>query len=211
MRSLARKSKTIDPKQRVRSRGPTHRNCRLRFDTGFRPARRIGVDRVPQVDYRPPAKIMFGELSIVAVTVVLMEGVAAGVHRFVMHGFGWNWHRSHHEKRVGFFERNDLYAVFFATVSVLLFWLGSRLPPLWWVGVGMAAYGILYSLLHDGLVHRRMPMLRTPRKGYLKRLVQAHRLHHATSERRGAVSFGFLYAPPIAQLIEDLRSNRTDA
>ena len=153
---------------------------------------------------------MIGALLIVIATVLAMEFVAAGTHRFVMHGFGWRWHRSHHEKRQGFFELNDLYALFFAALSVLFFWLGSRVAALWWVGLGMVAYGTLYSLLHDGLVHRRMPMLRTPRRGYLKRLVQAHRIHHAISAREGAVSFGFLYAPPVTRLVAQLRSNRSD-
>jgi beta-carotene 3-hydroxylase len=29
----------------------------------------------------------------------------------------------------------------------------------------------------------------------MKRIVQAHRLHHAVETRRGTVSFGFLWAP----------------
>ena len=49
----------------------------------------------------------------------------------------------------------------------------------------MLAYGILYALIHDGLVHRRFASVRSPRGGYLKRLVQAHRLHHAVRGRDG--------------------------
>ena len=55
-------------------------------------------------------------------------------------------------------------------------------------------------LIPDTLVHRRLPLRWTPKRGYLKRLVQAHRLHHATRGRDGAVSFGFLYAPPVRKL-----------
>lgn len=146
-------------------------------------------------------------LMIVLATVVAMELVAAGVHRFVMHGPGWGWHRSHHEERQGLFERNDLYAVVFAGLSVLLFLAGSKVPLLWWAGLGMVVYGLGYALLHDGLVHRRIPFMRPPRNGYLKRLVQAHRLHHAVHEREGAVSFGFLYAPPVQRIRARLRSN----
>lgn len=146
--------------------------------------------------------------AIVALTVIAMEGVAAMVHRHVMHGSGWRWHRSHHEQRTGLFELNDLYAVLFAAVSMLFFSLGARFAALWWVGLGMVAYGVLYALLHDALVHRRLPFPKGPRKGYLKRLVQAHRLHHAVHERDGAVSFGFLYAPPVAKLVAQLRASR---
>ena len=146
--------------------------------------------------------------AIVVATVVAMEGAAVGVHRFVMHGFGWRWHRSHHEHRTGLFEMNDLYAVVFAGISILLFLVGSEVPALWWVGLGMVVYGVLYSLLHDALVHRRLPFPGSPRSGYMKRLVQAHRLHHAIRDRDGAVSFGFLYAPPVATLVKQLRSRR---
>ena len=146
--------------------------------------------------------------AIVALTVFAMEGVAAMVHRHVMHGSGWRWHRSHHEERTGLFELNDLYAVLFAALSILFFSLGPRFQALWWVGLGMVTYGILYALLHDALVHRRLPFPHTPRRGYLKRLVHAHRLHHAVHERDGAVSFGFLYAPPVAKLVSQLRAKR---
>lgn len=147
--------------------------------------------------------------AIVATTVVGMEAFASAVHRHVMHGCGWAWHRSHHEPRQGLFEKNDLYALLFAGLSLLCFILLPNLwAPLWWVGIGTVVYGLLYTILHDGLVHRRLPFLRSPRRGYLKRLVQAHRLHHAVAERRGAVSFGFLYAPPVQRLRRELRERQ---
>ncbi len=45
---------------------------------------------------------------------------------------------------------------------------------------------------------------------YLKRLIQAHRLHHAVRSREGAVSFGFLYAPPVKKLKEQLRQQAAE-
>jgi len=145
-------------------------------------------------------------LFIVAATVGAMEGLATAVHRYVMHGFGWGWHRSHHEPRRGRFERNDLYALLFAGLSLAcLSFLADLWPALWWVGIGTLVYGLLYAVLHDGLVHRRLPIGRRPPRLYLKRLVQAHRLHHAVRSRDGAVSFGFLYAPPIEALRRRLR------
>ena len=72
--------------------------------------------------------------------------------------------------------------------------------PLEWIGAGMTAYGLLYFVAHDGLVHQRWPFRYVPRSGYLKRLYQAHRMHHAVSGKDGAVSFGFLYAPPVEDL-----------
>jgi beta-carotene 3-hydroxylase len=146
-------------------------------------------------------------LGIVVGTVVAMELLASSVHRHVMHGWGWRWHRSHHEPRRGPFETNDLYAVVFAGVSLIFFsLLPSLWPPFWWVGVGTLVYGLLYALLHDGLVHGRLGFRASPRSIYLKRLVQAHRLHHAVRGRDGGVSFGFLYAPPVRRLRRQLRA-----
>jgi len=148
-------------------------------------------------------------LAIVTATLVATEAAAALVHRYVMHGRGWGWHRSHHEPRTGWFEKNDLYALGFAGLSLLCFSaLAAWWPPLWWVGFGLVLYGLLYTLLHDGLVHGRLPMRRVPRNAYLKRLVQAHRLHHAVKEREGAVSYGFLYAPPVRVLRAALKERR---
>ena len=145
-------------------------------------------------------------LAIVAATVAAMEAVAALVHRYVMHGWGWGWHKSHHAPRAGALEKNDLYALVFTGISLLFFTVLAELwPPFWWVGVGTVVYGLLYTLLHDGLVHRRLPIGRAPRSAYLKRLVQAHRLHHAVKDRQGAVSFGFLWAPPVRTLKRKLR------
>lgn len=147
-------------------------------------------------------------VAVAVATVAAMELVAYLVHRYVMHGFGWGWHRSHHEPRDRLLEGNDLYALVFAGLSVVLFALGEKVPLIWWVGVGMAAYGIIYAVFHDGLVHRRLPFMPVPRSGYLKHLVQAHRLHHAVRERDGAVSFGFLYAPPLSRLKQQLKERR---
>lgn len=148
--------------------------------------------------------------SIVVLTVLAMEGVATLVHRYVMHGVGWGWHRSHHEPHDELLERNDLYALAFAALSLLLFGAGAWVPALWWVGLGIVVYGVLYVIVHDGLVHQRWPFRVVPRRGYLKHLVQAHRLHHAVQERDGAVSFGFLYAPPLERLLAQLRGGIRD-
>ncbi len=163
---------------------------------------------------RNPYLLAMGEgwivpFAIVVATVAAMELTAFAVHKHVMHGWGWAWHRSHHEQRTALFERNDLYALVFAAVSLFFFaFLAGLWSPFWWIGVGTVVYGFLYTILHDGLVHHRLPFFRSPRRGYLKRLVQAHRLHHAVRNREGAVSFGFLYAPPVERLRSELRERQ---
>ncbi len=151
-----------------------------------------------------------GPLLLLA-TLALMEGVAYAAHRWVMHGPGWFLHESHHRPRTGRFEANDLYAVIFALPSISLFWWGIGLGhgALWaWAGGGIAAYGAVYFIFHDVIVHRRMAHRYVPRSALMKRLVQAHRLHHAVETKDGTVSFGFLYAPKPATLKAQLRRNR---
>ncbi len=145
---------------------------------------------------------------IVLVTFLLMELGAYAAHRWIMHGWGWGWHKSHHEDHDDTFEKNDLYAVCFAGLAIALFTIGITVPFLWWVALGITAYGLFYFIFHDGLVHQRWLFKNPPRSGYLKRLYQAHKLHHATHGREGAVSFGFLYAPPVAKLKQQLRQGR---
>ncbi|MDF8332343.1 sterol desaturase family protein [Novosphingobium cyanobacteriorum] len=154
------------------------------------------------------------ELLIVIATVLFMEGVAWSSHKYVMHGFGWNWHRDHHERHDGFFEKNDLYAVVGAAISISFFMIGSPLvlgdaawAPGTWVGVGVLCYGVIYTLVHDGLVHQRW-FRYVPKRGYAKRLVQAHKLHHATEGKEGGVSFGFIFARDPAVLKQELKVQR---
>ena len=145
--------------------------------------------------------------ALIALTAfAAMEAVAWATHRYVMHGWGWGWHKSHHEEHEGVFEKNDLYAVCFAALSIGLFVAGLYVPYVTWVGLGVLLYGVFYFIFHDGLVHHRWLFKNPPRNGYMKRLYQAHKLHHAVDGREGAVSFGFLYAPPVASLKKQLRN-----
>lgn len=148
-------------------------------------------------------------LLLVVGTVAFMEFAAWWLHKYVMHAWGWGWHKSHHEPHPPGFEKNDLYAVVFAGVAIGLFFIGAQFFwPLWWIALGVTTYGVLYFIAHDGLVHQRWPFRYVPRKGYLKRLYQAHRLHHAVEGKEGCVSFGFIYAPPVDELVKQLQAGK---
>lgn len=153
-------------------------------------------------------------ILIVAATFLAMEFVAWSSHKYVMHGFGWGWHRDHHEPHDRVLEKNDRYALVGAAMSIAMFALGSPLvmdgsawAPGTWVGLGILLYGVVYSLIHDGLVHQRY-FKWVPRKGYARRLVQAHKLHHATIGKEGGVSFGFVFARDPAVLKQELKMQR---
>lgn len=143
-------------------------------------------------------------------TIAAMEVVAILGHRHVMHGWGWFLHKSHHSARHGWFEWNDLYGLLGAAVAIALFWLGVQ--EQWgsfyvWLAAGITAYGAIYFGFHDIIVHRRIRTGYVPRSAYMKRIVQAHRLHHVVESRDGTVSFGFIWAPPIDELKRQLGEN----
>ena len=148
------------------------------------------------------------KIGIVVAMVLAMECFAWAAHRYVMHGWGWGWHRSHHEPREGWFEKNDLYAITFAVAVIGLFTVGMWHPALWWAALGITVYGTIYAFVHDMLVHQRGGFRWVPKRGYFKRLLQAHRLHHAVEGRDGTVSHGFLFAPNPARLKEQLAAAR---
>jgi beta-carotene 3-hydroxylase len=125
-----------------------------------------------------------------------MEAVAWLMHRYLMHGPLWVLHESHHRPRTGWFEKNDLFGIFFSVPSIILIYLGTHgTPALLAVGLGMTAYGIAYFGFHDVIVHRRVSVRFPPAGRYLQRITKAHLVHHKTTGKEGAVSFGFLWAP----------------
>lgn len=153
-------------------------------------------------------------ILITLISAAAMEGVAWASHKYIMHGWGWDWHRDHHEPHDNIMEKNDLFAVVGAAMSISMFAIGSPLVmganawwPGTWIGLGILIYGIIYTLIHDGLVHQRY-FRWVPKRGYAKRLVQAHKLHHATIGKEGGVSFGFVWARDPALLKAELRSQR---
>jgi beta-carotene 3-hydroxylase len=149
-------------------------------------------------------------LGIVIVSVIGMEAFAWAIHKYVMHSqWGWGWHESHHVETHGPFETNDLYAVCFSVIAAGLFISGHWWWPATFIAIGLTIYGLLYAFVHDGLVHQRWPFFVKTRGRYMKRLVQAHRLHHAVKTRDGAVSFGFLYAEDVRKLKARLKSQQS--
>jgi beta-carotene 3-hydroxylase len=110
---------------------------------------------------------------------VAMEGVSYATHRWVMHGVGMAWHRSHHAPSTGGVERNDLFPVCFSLVGFGAF-LAAALTgstSLFWVAAGITAYGAAYLFVHEVHIHRRVSVT-VPRVAYLEWLREAHRDHH---------------------------------
>lgn len=131
------------------------------------------------------------EVLVAVAALVVMEPVTALVHRFVMHGFGMGWHRSHHEPPRRALEANDLFPVVFSAATIVLLAIGvsasgapSLLVP---IGIGVTAYGAAYLLVHDVIIHRRLGFLRVP-DALLRPWREAHNVHHLFAR----APYGFL-------------------
>lgn len=121
---------------------------------------------------------------ILAVTLVVasfatMELVSYASHRWLMHGPGMAWHRSHHLPPAGPVEKNDLFPLCFSLVGAAIFAaaLIDALTPLRWVGLGVTLYGAAYLFVHDVVIHARL-RLPLPQAAYLDWLRRSHRIHH---------------------------------
>lgn len=135
---------------------------------------------------------------IVIGTFFFMEGVAWFTHKYVMHGFLWSWHRSHHKVHPHALEMNDLFALVFSIPSISLIVIGFEVESLFWlkfVGFGILGYGIFYFIFHDIIVHRRIKIKFKANHPYLRRIINAHYIHHESHHKEGGRAFGFLYAP----------------
>lgn len=141
---------------------------------------------------------------------VAMEAIAWAAHRFLMHGPLWVLHRSHHDPQGGGPQLNDLFGLLFASVAIALFAVGAQMqaPGLWWAGAGVTAYGAVYAFVHDGLIHGRFGVRRMAARGPLRRIVQAHRLHHARITKAGCVGFGLLWPGDVKSMARRLRQGR---
>lgn len=142
-----------------------------------------------------------------AATLLLTFGGAIGMelwaqyaHKALWHDFepGWALHKSHHQPRLGPFEKNDVFAVVNAIPAMALCAYGFLTPGVggglcFGTGLGITLFGISYMFIHDGLVHRRFPVGPIAEVPYLKRVAIAHKLHH--SEKYDGVPWGLFLGP----------------
>lgn len=143
--------------------------------------------------------VQFGGCVMVVVgTFLLWEGIAWFTHKYIMHGFLWVWHKSHHTVHDHVLERNDLFAIVFSLPSIGLFYYFSQVtynPYMLAAGFGIFCYGIFYFVFHDIIVHQRISWRPKRKSSYLQRMIHAHYIHHSKHTKHGCEAFGFLYAP----------------
>jgi beta-carotene 3-hydroxylase len=122
-----------------------------------------------------------------------MEVVAWFTHKYVMHGFLWVLHKDHHMPHSRKVEKNDLFAFIFAIPSITLMYFGARaeFDNQFWIGLGIAFYGLSYFIFHDILYHQRIKLFSQDKNRYFRSVVKAHGDHHT-----GKKNFGFLFMFP---------------
>lgn len=128
-------------------------------------------------------------LFLVAVGFLGMEAVTYLVHRFVMHGALRKLHRSHHRNAAAAFakktpEPNDVFPLAFSVVVIAGISIGFNMSGAAWllpVLVGVSVYGVVYTVIHDGIIHGRIRWMKRVRSDWTTSLDEAHREHHRTN------------------------------
>ncbi len=137
---------------------------------------------------------------------VAMEGVSYATHRWLMHGPGMVWHRSHHSPSTTRLEANDLFPVVFSAIGFGTFLAASLLGsvPLFWVAGGVTAYGLAYAFVHEVYIHRRIGV-NVPDRRYLVWMRDSHHIHHAL----GGEPYGMLF--PVVSVARRAEAARREA
>ena len=137
-------------------------------------------------------------ILIFLATFFIMEFNAWFTHKYIMHGFLWHIHRDHHKKdHGGWFERNDLFFIFYAVVSMMCWYLWGQYD-LWYclpIGIGIMAYGLAYFIVHDIFIHQRFKWLRNIDNKYARGVRRAHKIHHKHLGKDKGENFGMLIVP----------------
>ena len=140
----------------------------------------------------------------------LMEFVAWSNHKYLMHGELWKWHKDHHrsdsKKRemplnteANHFEKNDRFFIMYATPAIILMFVGFALhyPSLVALGIGITVYGMTYFLIHDVIIHQRLPLhfLHKMDNRYIRAIRRAHLAHHRPKTKKDFHNYGLLLFP----------------
>jgi beta-carotene 3-hydroxylase len=139
-------------------------------------------------------------ILLIIISFLLMEPVAWFSHKYIMHGFLWTFHKDHHirsKQITSFFEKNDLFFLIYAIPAIILVILGFSFSSdyLIAIGGGITLYGFTYFLIHDVIIHHRLPLMIRPQNGYMGALIRAHMAHHTGKNIHDFKNYGLLIFP----------------
>jgi beta-carotene 3-hydroxylase len=143
-----------------------------------------------------------------------MEAVTYLVHRYVMHGVLEGLHRSHHRNAAAHFARktpepNDAFPLAFAIIVVGGLAVGFNVSGFTWLLpllVGVTAYGVVYTVIHDGIIHGRIKWMKRQRSAWATSLGTAHREHHRSNGEPYGMLFPWLTLRGVRPHVQSSRS-----
>ncbi len=137
--------------------------------------------------------LIFG-IFLIIITFFFMEFVAWATHKYVMHGFLWYLHKDHHVvNKDNKFQKNDFFFLIFAIPSMILIFIGYEYVNLClFIGLGIALYGFGYFIVHEIIIHQRLPFFKRSNNAYVRSIRMAHKIHHKNLGKYGGTSFGML-------------------
>jgi beta-carotene 3-hydroxylase len=151
---------------------------------------------------------------VASLVFALMELWAALLHGRIWHGLLWRIHRSHHRGQQGGWETNDGLSLLHAPIAIALILYGCRADAgvvreiAFASGVGMSLFGVAYLVVHDGLVHGRLPVASLLRFRYFASVKAAHLRHH--QGRHDGPPFGLFLGPLEVALHEAKRARQSN-
>ena len=140
---------------------------------------------------------MLISILITIATFLLMEFISWATHKYIMHGFLWLLHKDHHQvDKNKVLQKNDLFFLIFAIPSIILIFLGyENFSYLFFIGLGIALYGLAYFIVHEVIIHRRLPPPSKTNSKYIKAIRKAHKIHHKNLYKEKGENFGMLIVP----------------
>ena len=139
-----------------------------------------------------------------------MEFIAWSNHKYLMHGALWMWHKDHHRRdskkakmplntEAKHFEKNDRFFIMYATPAIILMIVGfsMNIPSLIALGIGITVYGMNYFIIHDIIIHERLPIpfLYKMDNRYIRAIRRAHLAHHRPKTKTDFHNYGLLIFP----------------
>ena len=144
------------------------------------------------------------------VAFLFMEFIAWSNHKYLMHGALWIWHKDHHKRdskkakmplntEAKHFEKNDRFFILYASPAIILLIMGFAFntPSLVAIGIGITAYGITYFIIHDVIIHERLPLpfLYNMNNRYIRGIRRALLAHHRPKTKKDFHNYGLLIFP----------------
>ena len=99
---------------------------------------------------------LIAQIGVFFLTFFIMEFMAWFSHKYVMHGFLWSLHKDHHHKdHNSWFERNDLFFIFYAVVSMgcVILWGEYGFTPGLAIGIGIFALTCYFAIYEVTLIY----------------------------------------------------------